>query len=88
MKGGWVGLYGRPRPIALTHSLEEHDYPPPCGRPWRPSHPLPTTLAPTDRPVSCSAFRLGLMPITADWSALTSIILGRAPLAFADWINW
>ncbi|HEX6555257.1 MAG TPA: hypothetical protein VF026_21010 [Ktedonobacteraceae bacterium] len=24
MKGGWVGLYGRPRPVALAPILERH----------------------------------------------------------------
>jgi len=31
MKGGWEGLYGRPRPVALAHTLDEHDPIPPAG---------------------------------------------------------
>ena len=43
---GGVGLYGRPRPLALAHTLGEHDRPPPTGdhkgppNPHRPPSPL------------------------------------------------
>ena len=48
MKGGGEGLHGRPRPVPLAPIMEEHDPIPSGGRPSRPSHPLPTALAPTD----------------------------------------
>ena len=35
------------------------------------SHPLPTALAPTDRPASCLTSQLRLMPIGRDKSAPT-----------------
>ncbi len=31
--GGWVGLYGRPRPVPQAPILEEHDPIPTHGRP-------------------------------------------------------
>ncbi len=33
MKGGWVGLHGRPRPVPLAPILEEQDPIPSNGRP-------------------------------------------------------
>jgi len=40
MKGGWVGLEGRPRPVPLAPTFEEQDPIPSGGRPSRPTQPL------------------------------------------------
>ncbi|HEX6557330.1 MAG TPA: hypothetical protein VF026_31490 [Ktedonobacteraceae bacterium] len=63
MKGGWEGLYGRPRPGALAPSLEERDRLPPTGDHKGPLHIRSATLAPTDGPASCLPSQLSLMPI-------------------------
>ncbi|HEX6553108.1 MAG TPA: hypothetical protein VF026_10130 [Ktedonobacteraceae bacterium] len=66
MKGGWEGLYGRPRPVALAPSLEVHDPIPPKGDHKGPLHPSSAALAPTDGLASCLTSRLRLMRIIAD----------------------
>src|SRR5438045_4045641 len=63
VRRGGEDLDGRPRPVPLAHSLEEHDRLPTHGRPSRPTHPLPAALAPTDRPASCLTSQLSLMRI-------------------------
>ncbi|HEX6557404.1 MAG TPA: hypothetical protein VF026_31870 [Ktedonobacteraceae bacterium] len=56
MKGAGEGLYGRPRPVPLAPSLEEHDPIPPAGDHKGPPNPSSTTLAPTDRPAFLPGF--------------------------------
>ncbi len=81
VRSGGVGLYGRPRPLHLASTLGEHDYSPLAGDHKGPPTPSSSALAPTDRAASCLAFRLRLMPIIADlsalrgWSAIQSILL-------------
>ena len=48
MKGGGEGLYGRPRPVPLAPSLEEHDHNPTTGDHKGPPNPSSTALAPTE----------------------------------------
>ncbi len=69
MKGGGVGLDGRPRPVPLAHSLEEHDRLPSAGDHQGPPSRIPTTLAPTD----VDGLIRRLMRITADLSALSMV---------------
>jgi len=63
--GGWEGLYGRPRPLPLAHTLGEHDHPPPTGDHKGPPHPAP----PPSPLRSSDELCVRLMPITADLSA-------------------
>ena len=46
---------------------------PPTGDHEGPPNPTSTTLAPTNRPASYLAFRLKLMPMTADKSAMGAV---------------
>ena len=70
MKGAGVGLYGRPRPVPLAPSLEEHAHIPSAGDHKGPLHIRSTTLAPTDRSASCLTSRLSLMLIGTQLAAL------------------
>src|SRR5947209_19570956 len=51
VRSGWVGLHGRPRPVALAASLEEYARLPSAGNHQGPPNPTSTTLAPTAHPV-------------------------------------
>jgi hypothetical protein len=81
VRSGGVGLYGHPRPIHLASTLGEHDHSHLAGDHKGLPNPSSSTLAPTDRPASCLAFRPRLMPLTTDlsalggWSAIQSILL-------------
>ena len=81
VRSGGVGLYGRPRPVHLASTLGEHDHSYPADDHKGPLNPSSSALAPTDHPASYLAFRLRLMPITTDlsalggWSAIQSIWL-------------
>ena len=44
---GWEGLEGRPRPVPLAPTLEEHDHPHPAGDPQGPPS-APHRSRPTD----------------------------------------
>src|SRR5260370_3589986 len=70
VRSGGVGLDGRRRPLHRASTLGEHDHPHPAGDHQGPPNPSSPTLAPTTRPAPCLAFRLRLMPITVDLSAL------------------
>jgi len=63
---GWVGLDGRPSLGVGSCSSKMGAQGTGRGRPSRPSHPLPTALAPT----VADGLVLRVMPITADLSAL------------------
>ncbi len=63
---GGEGLYGRPRPIPLAHTLGEHDRPPPAG-----DHKGPPNLPSPPSPLRITRTHLvSLMPIGADLSAI------------------
>ena len=87
MKGGGVGLEGRPRPVPLAPLLEEQDPIPTRERPSRPSHPLPATLAPTDRPASCLTSRLRVMRMRADQSAVGAVNRPLRLIAYKQFIQ-
>ena len=73
MKGGWVGLEGRPRPGPLAPCLEERDRLPTAGDHQGPPTPTSTTLAPTDRPAACLTSQLRVMRITAHATAINGL---------------
>ncbi len=61
VKGGWEGLYGRPRPVRCAHLWGNALTPPAPGDHKGPPLPTSSALAPTDQPASCLASRLSLM---------------------------